>query len=93
MKDMEMPLNHGGRDAQSHGPKMAVSVRANEIMPFIVMDVMEASAEMERQGCTIIHLEVGERRRDSLHPQHGPPGASRSNLPSLPQAIRSGDKP
>ena len=34
--------------------------KAKEIRPFIVMEVMEKAAEMERQGINIIHLEVGE---------------------------------
>ncbi len=34
--------------------------RAEDIKPFIVMDVMEKSEELERQGENIIHLEVGE---------------------------------
>jgi (5-formylfuran-3-yl)methyl phosphate transaminase len=34
--------------------------RATEIPPFIVMEVMEKAASMERNGEHIIHLEVGE---------------------------------
>lgn len=34
--------------------------RAEEIPPFIVMDVLETAQEMERRGEDIIHLEVGE---------------------------------
>ena len=34
--------------------------RAEEIPPFIVMDVLETVQEMERAGEDIIHLEVGE---------------------------------
>jgi len=37
-----------------------VTKRSAEIPPFIVMEVMEAAAAMERQGEHIIHLEVGE---------------------------------
>lgn len=36
------------------------SKRAKQISPFIVMEVMEKAAEMERQGISVIHLEVGE---------------------------------
>jgi aspartate/methionine/tyrosine aminotransferase len=36
------------------------SVRSREITPFMVMEVMEAAHELERQGAHIIHLEVGE---------------------------------
>jgi aspartate/methionine/tyrosine aminotransferase len=37
-----------------------VSGRARDIKPFIVMDVMERAAELERQGVPVIHMEVGE---------------------------------
>jgi aspartate/methionine/tyrosine aminotransferase len=37
-----------------------LSKRAEEIPPFIVMDVLEAAQEMERRGEHVIHLEVGE---------------------------------
>jgi len=38
----------------------SVSKRAQEITPFIAMDVLETAQIMERSGDTIIHLEVGE---------------------------------
>ena len=37
-----------------------VSKKAQEIPPFIVMDVLEKAQELERRGDHIIHLEVGE---------------------------------
>jgi aspartate/methionine/tyrosine aminotransferase len=37
-----------------------VSKKSSEISPFIVMEVMEKAAAMERQGEDVIHLEVGE---------------------------------
>ncbi|MBA4393135.1 MAG: aspartate aminotransferase [Desulfobacca sp.] len=37
-----------------------VSRRAQEIPPFIAMDVLETAQAMERSGESIIHLEVGE---------------------------------
>ncbi len=37
-----------------------ISKKSNEIEPFLVMEVMEKAAEMERRGEHIIHLEVGE---------------------------------
>ncbi|MBW2285460.1 MAG: pyridoxal phosphate-dependent aminotransferase [Deltaproteobacteria bacterium] len=37
-----------------------VSRRAQDIPPFIVMDVLEKAHELERQGRSIIHLEIGE---------------------------------
>jgi aspartate/methionine/tyrosine aminotransferase len=39
---------------------MMISKKAQEIPPFIVMDVLEKAQEMERRGEHIIHLEVGE---------------------------------
>jgi aspartate/methionine/tyrosine aminotransferase len=41
-------------------PKRAVSLRAQEITPFLVMDILERAQELERQGESVIHLEVGE---------------------------------
>jgi len=37
-----------------------VSRRAREITPFLVMDILERAQELERQGESIIHLEIGE---------------------------------
>jgi aspartate/methionine/tyrosine aminotransferase len=37
-----------------------VSKRSSDIPPFIVMEVMEKAAAMEREGEDIVHLEVGE---------------------------------
>jgi len=37
-----------------------ITKRAQEIQPFLAMEVMEAASVMERQGEDIIHLEVGE---------------------------------
>jgi aspartate/methionine/tyrosine aminotransferase len=37
-----------------------ISKKAQEIPPFIVMDVLEKAQELERNGQSIIHLEVGE---------------------------------
>lgn len=37
-----------------------VSRRAEEIPPFLVMDILEKAQEMERKGIHVIHLEVGE---------------------------------
>lgn len=37
-----------------------IARRAEEITPFIVMDVLERARAMEQQGINIIHLEVGE---------------------------------
>jgi aspartate/methionine/tyrosine aminotransferase len=39
---------------------MMISKKAQEIPPFIVMDVLEKAQELERKGERIIHLEVGE---------------------------------
>jgi len=37
-----------------------IARRAEEIAPFIAMEVLERAREMERRGIDIIHLEVGE---------------------------------
>jgi aspartate/methionine/tyrosine aminotransferase len=37
-----------------------IARRAEEIAPFIVMEVLERAREMERQGIDVVHLEVGE---------------------------------
>ncbi|MBM3493861.1 MAG: pyridoxal phosphate-dependent aminotransferase [Armatimonadetes bacterium] len=38
----------------------SVSARASGLRPFLVMEVLERAQELERQGRSIIHLEVGE---------------------------------
>ncbi|MBF0527856.1 MAG: pyridoxal phosphate-dependent aminotransferase [Deltaproteobacteria bacterium] len=37
-----------------------ITCRANDIPPFIVMDVLERAHEIERSGHDVIHLEIGE---------------------------------
>ncbi|MBN2635362.1 MAG: pyridoxal phosphate-dependent aminotransferase [Prolixibacteraceae bacterium] len=37
-----------------------ITQKASEIKPFIVMEVLEKAAEMEKKGINVIHLEVGE---------------------------------
>jgi aspartate/methionine/tyrosine aminotransferase len=39
---------------------VAVSRRAREITPFLVMDILERAQELERRGEKVIHLEIGE---------------------------------
>ncbi len=39
---------------------MGVSCRANDLPPFIVMDVLARATQLAAQGVDIIHLEVGE---------------------------------
>ncbi len=41
------------------------SRRAQEITPFLVMDILERAKELERQGESIIHLEIGEPDHDT----------------------------
>jgi aspartate/methionine/tyrosine aminotransferase len=41
-------------------PDMMISKKAQDISPFIVMDVLEKAQEFERMGERVIHLEVGE---------------------------------
>jgi aspartate/methionine/tyrosine aminotransferase len=43
----------------------AVSRRAREITPFLVMDILERAEELERQGEHVIHLEIGEPDYDT----------------------------
>jgi len=44
-----------------------ISRRAEEIAPFIVMEVLERAREMESQGIDVVHLEVGEPDFDIPH--------------------------
>ena len=44
------------KDSFTPGP----SRRAQEITPFLVMDILERAKELERQGEPVIHLEIGE---------------------------------
>jgi len=37
-----------------------IARRAEEVAPFIVMEVLERAREMERQGINVVHMEVGE---------------------------------
>ena len=37
-----------------------ISRRAEEMTPFLVMDVLERARAMEREGIDVVHLEVGE---------------------------------
>ena len=40
--------------------KINISVKSQEIPPFLVMDVLERAVEMSHEGRDVIHLEVGE---------------------------------
>lgn len=46
--------------AQKSESTLMVTQKARDIKPFIVMEVLEKAAEMERQGIDVVHLEVGE---------------------------------
>ena len=46
-------------------PASAVSRRAREITPFLVMDILERAKELERAGERVIHLEIGEPDYDT----------------------------
>ena len=37
-----------------------INPQVEQMTPFIVMDVLERAKELEREGVSIIHLEVGE---------------------------------
>lgn len=56
---------------------MGVSKRAEDIPPFIVMDVLERAQALEAQGRRIIHLEVGEPDFDT------PPAVKQAALKAL----------
>jgi aspartate/methionine/tyrosine aminotransferase len=43
-----------------HPPVRHISSRAECMPPFLVMEVLERAAELERQGRSVVHLEVGE---------------------------------
>jgi aspartate/methionine/tyrosine aminotransferase len=45
---------------EQRATETAVSRRAREITPFLVMDILERAKELERGGEHIIHLEIGE---------------------------------
>lgn len=44
-----------------------IAKRAEEIAPFIVMEVLERARQMEGQGIDVVHLEVGEPDFDIPH--------------------------
>ncbi|WP_029898187.1 pyridoxal phosphate-dependent aminotransferase [Desulfohalovibrio reitneri] len=47
---------------------MRISCRAEEMTPFLVMDVLEAAKEMEARGEEVVHLEIGEPDFDAPEP-------------------------
>ena len=53
-----------------------IAKRAQEITPFLVMDVLERANAMEHEGINVIHLEVGEPDFDA--PQCVKDAASRA---------------
>lgn len=55
----------------------AISRLAQEMPPFLVMEVLERAGELERQGRSIIHMEVGEPDFDT------PPAALEAGLRAL----------
>ncbi len=63
-------------------PKPVISARS-DVSPFIVMDVMSEAASIERDGGTIVHMEVGQ-------PGHPAP---RTALVAAAAAIRAGRIP
>ncbi len=44
------------------------ALRANDVSPFIVMDVLEKAKEMEARGEHVVHLEIGEPDFDTPEP-------------------------
>ena len=53
-----------------------ISNRVKEISSFIVMDILERAHELEHQGISIIHLEIGE-------PDYDPAAVTRLHLAEL----------
>jgi aspartate/methionine/tyrosine aminotransferase len=58
-----------------------IARRAEDIAPFIVMEVMERAREMEREGIGVIHLEVGEPDFDI------PPAVKNATCQALEQGL------
>ena len=58
--NLETPHAHLREKNQEEAECAMISSKAQEIPPFIVMDVLEKAQELERNGEHIIHLEVGE---------------------------------
>jgi len=58
-----------------------IARRAEDIAPFIVMEVMERAREMERGGVDVIHLEVGEPDFDI------PPAVKNATCQALEQGL------
>ena len=58
-----------------------IAGRAEDIAPFIVMEVMERAREMERGGVDVIHLEVGEPDFDI------PPAVKNATCQALEQGL------
>jgi aspartate/methionine/tyrosine aminotransferase len=69
-------------DQREIGPEPSVSIRS-DVSPFIVMDVMSQAASIEREGGTIVHMEVGQ-------PGHPAP---KTALAAAEAAIRAGRIP
>ncbi|MBN2496386.1 MAG: pyridoxal phosphate-dependent aminotransferase [Deltaproteobacteria bacterium] len=61
----------------SEGIGRKASRRAEQMPPFMVMEVMEKAAALERQGRSIVHLEVGEPDFDT------PPAAVEAGIRAL----------
>jgi aspartate/methionine/tyrosine aminotransferase len=79
MRDTGMGIEKDRRFARS----APVISRRSDVSPFIVMDVMSEAASIERDGGTIIHMEVGQ-------PGHPAP---RTALAAAEAAIRAGRIP
>jgi aspartate/methionine/tyrosine aminotransferase len=41
-------------------PMPVLAARASRVSPFIVMDVMNQAAAIERSGGSVVHMEVGQ---------------------------------
>ena len=61
--------------------KRRFSARAGQLQPFLAMEVMERAFAMERAGCDVIHLEIGE-------PDFAPPEAA---VKACAEALTAGE--
>src|SRR5512138_3550651 len=58
----------GNDDPQRSKAVKLVSRRAQDIKPFLVMEVLEAAQCLERNGVDVVHMEVGEPGFDTPPP-------------------------
>lgn len=74
---VDSPTRHGYPDRVAH----RYAARADEIQPFLAMEVMERAFAMERAGIRVMHLEIGE-------PDFPPPPAA---IAACVRALEAGE--